>query len=90
MRVELEQERPRDATRVPRACTADREPDPDKFDDGWLLVRASSNLPALVMVAEAQTADRLEELYRVLREGLDRFDEVDKNWSNDPWAEKSA
>jgi phosphomannomutase/phosphoglucomutase len=59
-----------------------------EFDDGWLLVRASSNLPALVMVAEAQTEERLEELYRVLRQGLDRFDEVDKNWSNDPWGGK--
>jgi phosphomannomutase / phosphoglucomutase len=61
-----------------------------EFDDGWLLVRASSNLPALVMVAEAQSKERLDELYRVLREGLDRFDEVDRDWSNDPWATKGT
>jgi phosphomannomutase len=61
-----------------------------EFDDGWLLVRASSNLPALVMVAEAQSQSRLDELYRILRDGLNRFDEVNRDWSNDPWAGKET
>jgi phosphomannomutase len=54
-----------------------------EFEDGWVLVRASSNLPTLVMVAEATTEPRLRELYGFLREGLDRIDGVAKEWSND-------
>jgi len=56
-----------------------------EFDDGWILVRASSNLPALVLVAEAENRERLEQLYRLMRAGLDQFPEVSKSWSNDPW-----
>jgi phosphomannomutase len=57
-----------------------------EFDDGWILVRASSNLPTIVMVVEATTKARLFELYEFLRDGLDRIDDVAKAWSNDPWA----
>jgi phosphomannomutase/phosphoglucomutase len=56
-----------------------------EFDDGWLLARASSNLPALVLVAEATSPDRLRHLYTLLREGLDGSPEVDPNWVNDPF-----
>ncbi len=56
-----------------------------EFKDGWILARASSNLPALVLVAEATHADGLHRLYSLLREGLDSFPEVAKNWDNDPF-----
>jgi phosphomannomutase/phosphoglucomutase len=56
-----------------------------EFDDGWLLVRASSNLPALVMIAEATSDARLAELYDLLRTGLGRSPEVGEAWHNDPW-----
>lgn len=56
-----------------------------EFDDGWFLVRASSNLPALVIIAEATSDERLEELYGLLRRGLARFPEVSETWHNDPW-----
>jgi phosphomannomutase/phosphoglucomutase len=56
-----------------------------EFEDGWLLVRASSNLPTIVMVAEATTESRLREFYEMLREGLDQIEGVAKTWSNDPW-----
>ena len=54
-----------------------------EFDDGWLLVRASSNLPALVIVCEGSTTDALHRHYRFVREVLDGFDEVDPVWEND-------
>ena len=57
-----------------------------EFPDGWLLVRASSNLPALVIVAEATSDERLREMYRLLREGLGRSPEVSPAWHNDPYA----
>lgn len=54
-----------------------------EFEDGWLLVRASSNLPALVIVCEGRTTDALHRHYRFVREVLDGFDEVDPDWDND-------
>ncbi|GLY89108.1 phosphoglucomutase [Actinoallomurus iriomotensis] len=56
-----------------------------EFDDGWLLVRASSNMPALVILAEANSGSRLFELYQMLRTGLSRSPEVASDWLNDPW-----
>jgi phosphomannomutase/phosphoglucomutase len=61
-----------------------------EFDDGWFLVRASSNLPALVIVVEATTAHRLKELYNVVRQALDGMPEVDRTWDNDPFASVAA
>jgi phosphomannomutase len=57
-----------------------------EFDDGWVLVRASSNLPALVIVAEATSDERLREMYRIAREGLTREPAVARTWENDPWS----
>lgn len=57
-----------------------------EFDDGWLLVRASSNLPSLVILAEAGDEARLRDLYGMLRDGLARSPEVASDWSNDPYA----
>lgn len=61
-----------------------------EFDDGWVLVRASSNLPSLVIIAEATTEARLDDLYRMARSGLDAMSEVSRQWDNDPRQESSV
>jgi phosphomannomutase/phosphoglucomutase len=53
------------------------------FDDGWGLVRASSNLPELVIIFEAKTEERLKEIRSVFREKILKHDEVSKEWEND-------
>jgi len=50
------------------------------FEDGWGLVRASSNLPALVLRFEAKTPDRLKEIEQIFRDKLSRFEFVGKKW----------
>lgn len=51
------------------------------FPDGsWGLVRASSNLPTLVMRFEAKSQERLEEIIRIFRKQLDKFPGVSKEW----------
>jgi len=57
-----------------------------EFDEGWILARASSNLPALVLLAESTEPENLQVLYERLRNGLDQFPEVDREWVNDPFA----
>ncbi|MBI2625026.1 MAG: phosphomannomutase/phosphoglucomutase [Candidatus Nealsonbacteria bacterium] len=51
------------------------------FGDAWGLVRASSNLPVLVLRFEAKTQKRLEEIQNIFKEKLNRFDFVGKEWS---------
>lgn len=53
------------------------------FEDGWGLVRASSNLPELVLRFEAKTPERLNEIKRVFRGYLERYPEVDRHWENE-------
>jgi len=53
------------------------------FDDGWGLVRASSNLPELVLRFEARTPERLKEIKETFRRYLDRYPEADKHWENE-------
>lgn len=51
------------------------------FPDGsWGLVRASSNLPTLVLRFEAKSQDRLEEIIQEFRDLLDKFPRVSKEW----------
>jgi phosphomannomutase/phosphoglucomutase len=50
------------------------------FGDGWGLVRASSNLPVLVMRFEAKTEARKEELMAIFRERLAKYPEVGSKW----------
>ncbi|HEY4509469.1 MAG TPA: phosphomannomutase/phosphoglucomutase [Candidatus Paceibacterota bacterium] len=50
------------------------------FGDGWGLVRASSNLPALVLRFEAKTEERLKEIETIFREKLNRYEEVSQEW----------
>ena len=50
------------------------------FGDGWALVRASSNLPVLVMRFEASTEARLEELKEMFREKFKAYPEIGDEW----------
>lgn len=50
------------------------------MEDGWGLVRASSNTPTLVLRFESKTQDGLEKIQKVFRKKLERFPNVDKNW----------
>lgn len=51
-----------------------------QFGDGWGLVRASSNLPALVLRFEAKTKERCQEIEQLFREKLKRYDFVSQDW----------
>lgn len=51
-----------------------------QFNDGWFLVRASSNMPVLVLGFEAKTPERLEELQKTLKGYLDKYPEIGKEW----------
>ena len=51
-----------------------------KFSDGWGLVRASSNLPVLVLVFESKTKKGLESIENFFREKLSKYPEIGKNW----------
>ncbi len=53
------------------------------WEDGWGLVRASSNLPVLVMRFEAKTAERLEEIKETIRGYMDKYPEISKEWENE-------
>jgi len=50
------------------------------FKDGWGLVRASSNLPALVLRFESKTQEGLERIEKIFREKLKQFDFVSQKW----------
>ena len=52
------------------------------FDEGWGLVRASSNLPALVLVFESKTKKGLKNIENIFREKLAQYSEVGKKWSS--------
>jgi phosphomannomutase/phosphoglucomutase len=53
------------------------------FEDGWGLVRASSNLPQLVLRFEAKTPERLQEIKDTVRGYMDKYAEISKKWSNE-------
>jgi phosphomannomutase/phosphoglucomutase len=50
------------------------------FDDGWGLVRASSNLPQLVLRFEAKSEKRLEEIEQMFRDILTEYPEIGTDW----------
>lgn len=52
------------------------------FPDGWGLVRASSNLPELVLIFEAKTENRLAEIKDIFRKKLAKFKQIGK-WENE-------
>ncbi|MEX0616402.1 MAG: phosphomannomutase/phosphoglucomutase [Candidatus Woykebacteria bacterium] len=49
---------------------------------GWGLVRASSNLPALVLRFEAKNEDSLKEIENLFKEKLEKFSDVSKEWES--------
>ncbi|OIP57114.1 MAG: phosphomannomutase/phosphoglucomutase [Candidatus Levybacteria bacterium CG_4_10_14_0_2_um_filter_36_16] len=51
-------------------------------DDGWGLVRASSNTPTLVLRFEAKTEEGLEKIKKLFKEKLDKFPIVSKDWDS--------
>jgi len=53
------------------------------FDDGWGLVRASSNLPQLVLRFEARTPERLQEIKETIRGYMDKYPEISREWENE-------
>lgn len=53
-----------------------------KFGDGWGLVRASSNLPVLVLRFEAKTQERLEEIIKIFKEKFAKYPEIGKEWKS--------
>ncbi len=50
------------------------------INDGWGLVRASSNTPTLVLRFEAKTQESLDKIMNIFKQKLDRFDVVGKEW----------
>lgn len=50
--------------------------------EGWGLVRASSNLPALVIRFEAKSDKNLKEIEKIFREKLEKYPEVAKEWES--------
>ncbi|MCP4542321.1 MAG: phosphomannomutase/phosphoglucomutase [Chloroflexi bacterium] len=52
------------------------------FEGGWGLVRASSNLPVLVMRFEAKTEERKEELVSLFREKFAKYPEIGTEWES--------
>lgn len=51
-------------------------------EDGWGLVRASSNTPTLVLRFESKTQEGLERIKNIFKQKLDRFDVVSKDWDS--------
>lgn len=51
------------------------------IDDGWGLVRASSNTPTLVLRFESTTKEGLEKIEQIFKEKLSKFESVDTNWN---------
>lgn len=49
-------------------------------ENGWGLVRASSNTPTLVLRFESKTLSDLEKIKSLFKKKLDKFEVVDKNW----------
>lgn len=55
------------------------------FEHGWGLVRASSNLPEIVLIFEADTTEHLLEIRAVFKELLGQYPEINPVWENDPY-----
>jgi phosphomannomutase/phosphoglucomutase len=54
-----------------------------RFEDGWGLVRASSNLPELVLVFEGRSAEAMGRIKESFRARLARSPEVGTTWHNE-------
>lgn len=51
-----------------------------KFPEGWGLVRASSNLPVLVLVFEGKTQEDVDKIQKIFHEKMDKHPEIGKEW----------
>lgn len=51
-----------------------------KFADGWGLVRASSNLPVLVLRFEAKSEEKLTEIINNFKEKFKKYPEIGTEW----------
>lgn len=54
-----------------------------QFENGWGLVRASSNLPELVLIFEATTREGLLEIRQIFKEVLSAYPDIAEKWDND-------
>lgn len=52
------------------------------LEGGWGLVRASSNLPALVLRFEAKTQQELDKIQEIFKKKLAKFPEVSQTWES--------
>ena len=53
-----------------------------EFEDSWGLIRPSSNLPVMVMVFEAKTIEKLQEIQELFKKELANFPEISQKWVN--------
>ena len=53
-----------------------------ELEDGWGLVRASSNMPVLTLRFEAKDEETLKRIEELFRSKLERFEEVGKEWKS--------
>jgi phosphomannomutase/phosphoglucomutase len=53
-----------------------------EFEDGWGLIRPSSNLPTMVLVFEGKTEKRMNEIIELFKEELAEYPEISKEWEN--------
>jgi phosphomannomutase/phosphoglucomutase len=53
------------------------------FEDGWGLVRPSSNLPQLVLVFEGRTDEAMVRIRETFRERLRAYPEIGSQWHNE-------
>ncbi|MBI5101541.1 MAG: phosphomannomutase/phosphoglucomutase [Nitrospirae bacterium] len=51
--------------------------------EGWGLIRASSNVPALVVMLEAVTKEEYIRIKKILKDMLAQYPEVGKDWENE-------
>lgn len=54
-----------------------------QFDNGWGLIRASSNLPEIVIIFEADTLEHLLEIRAVFKDLTSKYPEISAEWEND-------
>jgi len=52
------------------------------LEDGWGLVRASSNLPALVIRFEAKTESGLKKIETIFKDKLKKYPEISNEWES--------
>lgn len=54
-----------------------------QFEHGWGLIRASSNLPELVLIFEADTKDHMLEIRNIFKKQTRAYSDISDKWDND-------